>query len=73
MEYADIAKEQNMEIDINYYLGITVEMYMLCLRSIFTSDVAWPKLPAQNYNALNFMAGIIHLTHFSCNLRQESI
>ncbi len=26
MEYADIAKEQNMEIDINYYLGITVGM-----------------------------------------------
>ncbi|CAG8650216.1 2720_t:CDS:1, partial [Acaulospora morrowiae] len=23
MEYADIAKEQNMEIDINYYLGAT--------------------------------------------------
>ena len=26
MEYADIAKEQNMEIDINYYLGTTVGM-----------------------------------------------
>ncbi|GBB88743.1 hypothetical protein RclHR1_15320007 [Rhizophagus clarus] len=26
MEYVDIAKEQNMEIDINYYLGITVGM-----------------------------------------------
>ncbi|GBB96536.1 hypothetical protein RclHR1_27790004 [Rhizophagus clarus] len=26
MEYTDIAKEQNMEIDINYYLGITVAM-----------------------------------------------
>jgi hypothetical protein len=27
MEYANIAKEQNMEIDINYYLGTTVGMY----------------------------------------------
>ena len=26
MEYADIAKERNMEIDINYYLGTTVGM-----------------------------------------------
>ena len=26
MEYADIAKEQNMEIDINYYLGSTTAM-----------------------------------------------
>ncbi|CAI2191025.1 11201_t:CDS:2 [Funneliformis geosporum] len=25
MEYADIAKEQNMEIDINYYLGTTIK------------------------------------------------
>ncbi|GBB95057.1 hypothetical protein RclHR1_02470001 [Rhizophagus clarus] len=24
MEYADIAKDQNMEIDINYYLSITI-------------------------------------------------
>ncbi|GBB87524.1 hypothetical protein RclHR1_00140028 [Rhizophagus clarus] len=31
MEYADIAKEQNMEIDINYYLGTTVGM---CARFI---------------------------------------
>ena len=28
MEYVDIAKEQNMEIDINYYLGTTVGMYV---------------------------------------------
>ncbi len=27
MEYLNIAKEQNMKIDINYYLGITVVMY----------------------------------------------
>ena len=27
MEYADIAKELNMEIDINYYLERTVGMY----------------------------------------------
>ena len=26
MEYADIAKERNMKIDINYYLGTTVGM-----------------------------------------------
>jgi hypothetical protein len=26
MEYVNIAKEQNMEIDIKYYLGITVGM-----------------------------------------------
>ncbi|CAG8716057.1 14375_t:CDS:2, partial [Acaulospora morrowiae] len=26
IEYADIAKEQNMEIDINYYLGATMAM-----------------------------------------------
>ena len=31
MEYADIAKEHNMEIDINYYLGTMVGM---CARFI---------------------------------------
>ncbi|RIB04471.1 hypothetical protein C2G38_2222263 [Gigaspora rosea] len=35
MEYADIAKEQNMEIDINYYLGTTVGM---CARFINEDD-----------------------------------
>jgi len=48
-------------------------LYILCLRSILASDVTWPKLPVQNYNALNFMASIIHLMHLSCDLRQESI
>ncbi|CAG8719098.1 1438_t:CDS:1, partial [Dentiscutata heterogama] len=27
IEYTDIAKEQKMEIDINYYLGSTLAMY----------------------------------------------
>ncbi|GET51198.1 DNA polymerase family B-domain-containing protein [Rhizophagus irregularis DAOM 181602=DAOM 197198] len=35
MEYADIAKEKNMEIDINYYLGTTVGM---CARFINEDD-----------------------------------
>ena len=35
MEYADIAKERNIEIDINYYLGTTVEM---CARFINEDD-----------------------------------
>ncbi|GBC02496.1 hypothetical protein RclHR1_04650013 [Rhizophagus clarus] len=39
MEYADIAKEQNMEIDINYYLGITVG---ICARFINENDSYQP-------------------------------
>ena len=39
MEYADIAKEQNMEIDINYYLGTTVGM---CARFINEDDKYQP-------------------------------
>ncbi|CAB4417057.1 unnamed protein product [Rhizophagus irregularis] len=39
MEYADIAKEQNMEIDINYYLGTTVAM---CARFINEDDSFQP-------------------------------
>ncbi|PKY33735.1 hypothetical protein RhiirB3_395034, partial [Rhizophagus irregularis] len=39
MEYADIAKEQNMEIDINYYLGTTVGM---CARFINEDDSYQP-------------------------------
>ena len=35
MEYVDIAKERNMEIDINYYLGTTVGM---CARFINEDD-----------------------------------
>src|SRR5436305_10165375 len=35
MEYANIAKEQNMKIDINYYLGTTVGM---CARFINKDD-----------------------------------
>ena len=35
MKYANIAKEQNMEIDINYYLGTTVGM---CARFINEDD-----------------------------------
>ena len=40
MEYADIAKEQNMEIDINYYLGTTVEM---CVCFINENDKYQPR------------------------------
>src|SRR4051794_29091198 len=39
MEYTDIAKEQNMEIDINYYLGTTVAM---CARFINEDDSFQP-------------------------------
>ncbi|RIB01140.1 hypothetical protein C2G38_2297601 [Gigaspora rosea] len=39
MEYADIAKERNMEIDINYYLGTTVGM---CARFINEDDSFLP-------------------------------
>ena len=39
MEYADIAKERNMEIDINYYLGTTVGM---CARFINEDDKYQP-------------------------------
>ncbi len=35
MEYADIAKEQNMKIDINYYLGMTTA---ICVRFINEDD-----------------------------------
>ncbi|CAI2181957.1 4298_t:CDS:2 [Funneliformis geosporum] len=35
MEYADIAKEQNIEIDINYYLGSTIA---ICARFINKDD-----------------------------------
>ncbi|CAI2197131.1 724_t:CDS:1 [Funneliformis geosporum] len=36
MKYADITKEQNMEIDINYYLGTTTVM---CTRFINKDDM----------------------------------
>jgi hypothetical protein len=39
MEYADITKEQNMEIDINYYLGTTTAM---CARFINEDDMYQP-------------------------------
>ena len=39
MEYAVIAKERNMEIDINYYLGTTVGM---CTRFINEDDSFQP-------------------------------
>ncbi|GBC10671.1 hypothetical protein RclHR1_09810005 [Rhizophagus clarus] len=35
MEYTDIAKEQNMEIDISYYLGTTIA---ICTRFINKDD-----------------------------------
>ena len=43
MEYADIAKEENMEIDINYYLGTTVA---ICIRFINEDDRYQP--PTKN-------------------------
>ena len=39
MEYADIAKEQNMKIDINYYLEITTAM---CVHFINEDDSYQP-------------------------------
>ena len=41
MEYADIAKDQNMEIDINYYLGTTTAM---CTCFINEDDSYQPSL-----------------------------
>ncbi|PKK57795.1 DNA/RNA polymerase [Rhizophagus irregularis] len=50
MEYAGIAKEKNMEIDINYYLGTTVRMYA----RFINEDDRYQPLPSHKIMQLKY-------------------